>query len=223
MAANLVYMTKTAWQNLLTSIKTKAGYVGTLTASQAKTAVDNIQTGGGSGPDHYVSFDYNTNNQVISAEVYGIYMIQQRQFYNMASLETVSVDATTYNIGQDAFNGCHELLKLAFPGLIRTLGSAAFRNCWALTECDITTSEYISIPSNCFASDMALNTLILRRTDGVCPLSSSNAFTDTPIASGTGTIYVPQALISSYQTAANWSAIYTAGTQFVAIEGSIYE
>ena len=50
MAANLIYMTKTAWQDLLSSIKEKAGYVGTLTASQAKTVVDNIQTGGGSGP-----------------------------------------------------------------------------------------------------------------------------------------------------------------------------
>lgn len=37
------------------------------------------------------------------------------------------------------------------------------------------------------------------------------------------TIYVPQALISSYQTATNWSNLYAAGVTFAPIEGSIYE
>lgn len=41
--ADLVYMGKTAWQNLLSAIKTKAGIQSTLTAAQAKDAVDGIK------------------------------------------------------------------------------------------------------------------------------------------------------------------------------------
>jgi hypothetical protein len=48
----------------------------------------------------------------------------------------------------------------------------------------------------------------------------------TPFASGGtgGTVYVPQALITEYQNATNWSTLYAGGTcNFVAIEGSEYE
>ena len=36
-------------------------------------------------------------------------------------------------------------------------------------------------------------------------------------------IWVPSALISSYQTTGNWATLYSHGISFVAIEGSIYE
>ena len=40
----------------------------------------------------------------------------------------------------------------------------------------------------------------------------------------TGTVYVPQALIPTYQAATNWKTLYDAGTvTFAAIEGSEYE
>ena len=37
------------------------------------------------------------------------------------------------------------------------------------------------------------------------------------------TIYVPQALIASYQADSKWSLAYNAGVTFLPIEGSIYE
>ena len=71
-----------------------------------------------------------------------------------------------------------------------------------------------------------LATVIIRRTGGVVPLQGTNTFDGTPFASGGsgGTLYVPQALISSYQADANWSTILGyANNQIKAIEGSIYE
>ena len=51
----------------------------------------------------------------------------------------------------------------------------------------------------------------------VCVLDNSNAFTNTPIASGTGYIYVPYSLVSSYKTATNWTYF---SSQISAIAGS---
>jgi hypothetical protein len=63
-----------------------------------------------------------------------------------------------------------------------------------------------------FAYSYFLETLILRG-DTVCTLSATNAFTSTKIASKTGYIYVPRALVDSYKVETNWS-----GYQFRAIE-----
>ena len=76
-----------------------------------------------------------------------------------------------------------------------------------------------------FDSNTAMETLILR-TSTVTPLNNINAFNNTPFASGKtgGTLYVPSALISSYQSASNWSTILGyADNSIQAIEGSYYE
>ena len=38
-----------------------------------------------------------------------------------------------------------------------------------------------------------------------CTLSNANVFTGTPIASGTGFIYVPDEAVETYKTATNWN------------------
>lgn len=84
-----------------------------------------------------------------------------------------------------------------------------------------------AIAANAFANCYKLQTLILRKSDTICTLANVSAFNNTPIRgynSLTGTIYVPSALISTYQTATNWSTIYGEGhVTFAAIEGSEYE
>ena len=60
----------------------------------------------------------------------------------------------------------------------------------------------------------ALKVLLLRGST-VCTASSSYIFYNTPIASGTGYIYVPSALVDSYKTATNWT---TYASQFRALE-----
>ena len=64
------------------------------------------------------------------------------------------------------------------------------------------------------------------RVSSLTTLSYANCFDNTPFASnGTGgTLYVPSSLVSTYQSATNWSVIlgYT-NNSIQAIEGSQYE
>lgn len=82
------------------------------------------------------------------------------------------------------------------------------------------------LESQMFYGCTNFNTFIIRKTDSVVPLDNINVFYNTPFASGKagGTLYVPSALISSYQSAANWSTILGyANNQILSIEGSIYK
>jgi len=65
-------------------------------------------------------------------------------------------------------------------------------------------SKNITINGNKFNGANSLVHLILR-SDTLCSLSATSAFTSTPIASGLGWIYVPSDLVDSYKTASNWS------------------
>ena len=110
-------------------------------------------------------------------------------FYERNQLASVGFPAAT-SIGVYAFSTCSKLTSAYFPAAT-SIGNSAFSGCEKLTS------------------------LILRVTTQVCTLSNTDAFSDTPIASGTGYIYVPAALIDSYKTATNWT---TYANQFRAIE-----
>ena len=92
------------------------------------------------------------------------------------------------------------------------LYASAFRSCIGIQKVDLAAVQ--GIGTECFIWAYPLTQLIIR-TSTVCVLSNSNAFKDTAIASGTGYIYVPSALIDSYKTATNWS-VYA--DQFRALE-----
>lgn len=72
-----------------------------------------------------------------------------------------------------------------------------------------------SIGSNAFIGSNKLHTLVLPRTDTITQLTASGVFNNCDIGKGTGGIYVPRALLSTYKNASNWS---TYATQIVAIE-----
>jgi hypothetical protein len=101
--------------------------------------------------------------------------------------------------------------------LITSIGLYALYQCTALTSVNL--PNVTSIYGNAFGGCSSLTTIILR-SPTVCTLADRSAFSSTPFASnGTGgTAYVPQALISQYQTATNWSSLYASGKcNFVAI------
>lgn len=117
-------------------------------------------------------------------------------------------------------------LETAVLTKCKELGGATFRECPKFKALDIygATNKYLN--NQCCMSDTLFDTFIIRNSIGVSPLNNANFFQSTPFASdGTGgTLYVPQALISSYQSATNWSTILGyANNQIKAIEGSIYE
>lgn len=143
-------------------------------------------------------------------------------FSNCHKLTRVTLPAIKY-LGESAFQNDTSLANIALPSILRT-PNKCFQNCTSLVSVDLGNPDRTN--NNTFNGCTSLTNLIIRRTSSVCSLSNVNSFTNTPFASGGtgGTVYVPQALISSYQTASNWSTLYSAGTcNFVAIEGSIYE
>ena len=126
------------------------------------------------------------------------------------SLTTVDFPLLT-SVGTKAFRYCSKLTAVNFP-LLTSVGTTVFEYCGKLTTVDF--PLLTSIGSGAFKSCSVLTTLILRSST-LCTLSNTNAFTSTPIASGTGYIYVPRALVDSYKSATNWS---TYASQFRALE-----
>ena len=98
-------------------------------------------------------------------------------------------------------------------GSLETIREYGFANCAALTKVDC--AKVNVIRGHAFDSCAALTSLILRKTDAPCTLGDANAFAGTPIAAGTGYVYVPAALVNSYKAAAGWSSF---GTQIRAAE-----
>ena len=134
--------------------------------------------------------------------------------------------AGTYSEAQSVFAGCSSLRFAVFPSFgSRVIESYNFRNCTSLEAVDFANMSRLG-GAQVFENDTNLTVLVIRKTDSVPSLLSISQFTNTPFASGKtgGTLYVPNALISSYQSASNWSTILGYENNSIqAIEGSYYE
>lgn len=100
--------------------------------------------------------------------------------------------------------GCRECKSLKYIKLPKctSLGSYSFGLCNVLEKVELGAAT--SIGQYSFYNSTALKELIIS-TETVCSLANANALTGTAIASGTGYIYVPANLVSSYKSATNWS------------------
>lgn len=121
---------------------------------------------------------------------------------------------TSYLIGDDALVDAIIMRTVTEyrEDRIVKVGTHAFYGCTALTTVDV--PNVTSISANAFEKCSALIALILRG-DTVCSLVNTSALTGSAIASGTGYIYVPAALVDNYKAATNWS---TYADQIRAIE-----
>lgn len=164
--------------------------------------------------------------------------------FRSSGLTSASFPLAT-SAGAGAFQSCQSLTSISLPAVTKPNNFAY--DCQHLTSIDLTACtelvggtfqqcyalEFIDFPSltkignNAFFNARKLSTLVLRHTNAVVTLDGVNAFLNTPFRgydSLSGTVYVPNALISSYQSASNWSSLYSGGyCTFAAIEGSQYE
>ena len=142
-------------------------------------------------------------------------VIDSNAFYKCTALEEVYFPKVTH-IGSYAFYGCGALKEVTFEsGLIFT-GRETFHACTSLEKADL--GGTVNFYGMDFYGCTALKTLILRNTTNIATFhvnAGSQVFYNTPIASGTGYIYVPSALLSQYKAASAWSAYKN---QFRAIE-----
>lgn len=105
-----------------------------------------------------------------------------------------------------AFVNCSNLTKGNFPNVTTVTGSC-FSGCRALDFLEF--PQVTTIEESAFSSCTSLKVLILRSST-VAHLSGgsyANPFSNTPIKSGTGYIYVPDELVDDYKAASDWSTV----------------
>jgi hypothetical protein len=86
---------------------------------------------------------------------------------------------------------------------LTSIGNSCFRDSKGITKGDFAVASKIGPVAFYYCNNLA--TLILRKSDAICVLENTSAFTGTKIADGTGLIYVPDALVDTYKSATNWS------------------
>lgn len=106
------------------------------------------------------------------------------------------------SVGGEAVRQCNYLVNVYLPKCTNLSG-------YSFGICPLLETVELGAATNIRAYDFyncpKLTALIINNTASVCSLASVNAFTGSGIAAGTGFIYVPDNLVSSYKTATNWS------------------
>jgi hypothetical protein len=135
-------------------------------------------------------------------------------FYGCTSLAAVNLPKAT-RLNGEAFRGCKALAELNLPKATR-LDANSLRGCSSLACADF--PMVTRIDDYTFPGCTSLAALVLR-SGTMAELVGANAFScagePSPIANGTGYIYVPSALIEQYRTASGWS---TYANQFRELE-----
>lgn len=149
--------------------------------------------------------------------------VSTRAFYNCTSLTDLYLPKLVSN-ENEAFRDCDALVSISLPEC--TLLKSAFCYCGALKNVSVpklermdtnvfyncTSLESLELPAtftkflrtNTFNGCTALTKLVLLY-NGVVSLANISSFTNTPIAKGTGYIYVPDDLVATYKASTNWS------------------
>lgn len=109
--------------------------------------------------------------------VYG--QFQNTQLTKVADLGAIASIPAGYSSGRGVFHSCLQLITVLLPSTITSIGAYAFYSCSSLTS-------IISLATT-------------------APTLGDRALASTPIASGTGYIYVPDASVADYQAATNWA------------------
>jgi len=139
---------------------------------------------------------------------------------NNELVELVIVEPVYYYNHNTVFSQQPNLEKVVIKNSSGTFAQQLFANCPKLKIVDID-GDSRGFNNAVFTNDASFDTLILR-ANHVWSMYGVTTFNNTPFRNGTGgTVYVPQALLSQYQNATNWSALES--TTFLPIEGSIYE
>ena len=216
------------------AIREKTGKEDLLTLDQMPLEIASIETGGCEDflaqriTNTLVSYEnndireiainaFNSCTSLVSIKCANVKSIKSNAFVNATSLETAEFPSLTY-IEYAAFRNCSKLKELIFKNPIKYPAGGwteIFNGCSAIKKIDFKSIDTFGNNYSPFGGTKSLEALIIRNTDAICNLPQNNAFGGSAIASGTGYIYVPAALIEEYKVATNW---VTFAEQFRAIE-----
>src|SRR5574344_1498107 len=77
----------------------------------------------------YIEEIYNSDGQLISANMYGYDAIRNNMFAGCSSLALITLPSGITSIGSCAFEGCSNLALTTLPSGITDIGNNAFYNC----------------------------------------------------------------------------------------------
>ena len=122
-------------------------------------------------------------------------------FQNCLALSNVNLPECV-DVDSSAFSYCEKLQNVNIPKCT-IINYSVFGFCKSLKKIDLNVVE--KIKAYAFWNCKSLECVKILNTETVCALADKDAFSNTPIANGTGYIYVPDALVNDYKKATNWS------------------
>ena len=142
---------------------------------------------------------------------------------------SATIPSTVTSLGNDCFNSCSGLVQVTYNAPTADLPQAFCTSTNSLALVDLN-SSVSNIKSYCMSRGSASTNLlevVLRKTDAIVTVANNIGDTGYNAAFRNRRnikIYVPSALIASYEADTKWAAGITAGyLTIVALEGSQYE
>ena len=129
---------------------------------------------------------------------YNVTAIADSAFYLCRNLLSLEIPNSITTIGSSSFNGCESLASIIIPNSVTDIGNNAFWYSPALTTVSLPVAT--SIGNNAFQYCTALTTIVLGNESSI-----ATAGIGMFAAAESAIIYVPDALVSGYKTATNWS------------------
>lgn len=221
-----------------TSIRGKTGGSALLLPSAMPAAIDSISTGGPEPVTGFIETAWDSEGFPTKGYLKNMTVIPNGRFANRAVnngpytrlTEIAGLDLVT-SVGEYSFSNTGPIEEVVFSELT-SVAAFCFNQFRAETiRCPLLTSlpSYFAYQANgvkC-ADFSALTWMgqnvfyqtgmlaLIIRTPSVASMTHINALQGTPIASGTGYVYVPRTLVDSYKAATNWT---TYAAQIRAIE-----
>ena len=198
-------VTDTSLSSIADAIRNKGNTVASLAfPSGFVSAINDISAGGGDSKEdeiiaRTISRSY-INNTILKIGIYA--------FASCINLTTVSFPEVT-TIGASAFANCGSLTTVSFPK-VTTISNYAFYSCTNLTT--VSFPKATNIGNYAFGSCYKLISLYLLN-NSIVSLTGSKVFNSSPIggysasAGRFGSVFVPQSLLTQYQSATNWTSI----------------
>lgn len=121
-------------------------------------------------------------------------------FYGCTSLKSITIPDTIVQIQGSAFQGCSSLVDVTLGSGLTKLGQSAFQGCTSLESITIPASV-TDVGANFMRQCSSLTEVIMQPTSP--PTLGANGFLQT---NNLTSIYVPDASLSAYQGATNWTS-----------------
>ena len=132
---------------------------------------------------------------------YGLKTIGLSSFYNCPNFIKADIPNSVTFVAGYAFRSCAKLKNHRFPENVTAVNGVTYMS--SGIETFVSEGKLTTIGSLAFSSSK-LTFLVLRGVDSVATLVV-DALKSTPIANGTGYIYVPDNLVKDYKEATNWA------------------